>query len=374
MTKDRIYLSSPHMSSEGFEQQYIDEAFDTNWISPIGPNIEKFEDELAQKVNIKGAVALASGTAALHLALRAAGVSRDDIVLCQTFTFAASANPIVYEQAHPVFIDSEYKTWSICPKALEKALQKYPQAKAVVAVNLYGISADYSKIIPLCKKYNVKLIEDAAESLGAFYHDQPSGTLGDFGIYSFNGNKIITSSGGGMFVTNDTTKADRVRFWATQARDDAPTPYYQHSELGFNYRMSNIVAGIGRGQLTVLEKRVAQKKAIFEYYKKHLGHLEGLEFMPENSHDKPNYWLSCCVIRNEKITPKMVIEALAEDNIESRHLWKPMHLQPFYKNCDYIGKNVAEDLFKHGICLPSDTKMTKNDLNRVCSIMLKLWE
>ncbi len=374
MNNEKIFLSSPHMSSEGFEQQYINEAFETNWISTIGPNIGNFENELAEKINVNSAVALASGTAALHLALRAAGVQKDDIVLCQSLTFSASANPIIYQNATPVFVDSDYKTWNICPIALEQALQKYPEAKALIVVNLYGISADYEKIIPLCKKYNVILIEDAAESLGSYFNGQATGTFGDYGIYSFNGNKIITSSGGGMLVTNNSEMADKIRFWATQSRDEVPTPYYQHSELGFNYRMSNIVAGIGRGQLKVLEQRVAQKKTIFEYYVKHLSDLAGIEFMPVNSNDEPNYWLSCFLLRHKNVTPAMIIKALASENIESRHLWKPMHLQPFFAEYDYIGDNISEDLFNRGICLPSDTKMTVKDLERVCLIVKNLWK
>ncbi|UDQ97391.1 aminotransferase class I/II-fold pyridoxal phosphate-dependent enzyme [Lentisphaerota bacterium WC36G] len=370
--RERIFLSSPHMSEEGYEQKFIQDAFDANWIAPLGENIDKFEEELAEKINIKSAVALASGTSAIHLALRAAEVQENDIVLCQSLTFSASANPIIYQHAKPVFIDSERETWNMCPKALEVALKKYPQAKAVIVVNLYGISANYEKIVPLCKKYNVTLIEDAAESLGSFYNKQATGTFGDFGIFSFNGNKIITSSGGGMLVTGSAEIAQKVRFWATQSRENKP--YYEHKELGFNYRMSNIVAGIGRGQLKVLEKRVAQKKAIFDYYVSELSSLDGIEFMPINSNDEPNYWLSCCLVRNNKVIPKMIIDALAEENIESRHLWKPMHLQPFYQECDYIGANVAEDLFKHGVCLPSDTKMTEDDLALICSIIKKLWE
>jgi dTDP-4-amino-4,6-dideoxygalactose transaminase len=254
---DRIYLSSPHMSDEGYEMQYIKEAFDTNWIAPLGPNVNEFEKELAAKVGIKSAAALSSGTAAIHMALKAAGVGEGDIVFCQSLTFSATANPIIYQNAIPVFIDSDYETWNMDPNALEEAFGKYPNAKAVLVVHLYGLSADMDKIMEICNKHNVVIIEDAAESLGTYYKGKHTGTFGDYGIYSFNGNKIITTSGGGMLVSNNEEKIKKVRFWATQARDQAR--HYQHSELGFNYRMSNIVAGIGRGQLKVLEQRVAKK-------------------------------------------------------------------------------------------------------------------
>lgn len=257
----RIYLSSPHMSDEGYEMQYIQEAFDTNWIAPLGKNVDEFEKELAAKVGIGHAAALASGTAAIHMALKAASVGEGDIVFCQDLTFAASANPIIYQNATPVFIDSNLETWNMDPDALEEAFEKYPNAKAVIVVHLYGLAADMDKIVELCKKHNAILIEDAAESLGTTYKGKHTGTIGDYGIYSFNGNKIITTSGGGMLVSNDEERIAKVRFWATQARD--PAPHYQHSELGYNYRMSNIVAGIGRGQLKVLDQRVAKKKYIF---------------------------------------------------------------------------------------------------------------
>jgi dTDP-4-amino-4,6-dideoxygalactose transaminase len=246
----RIYLSSPHMSDEGYEMQYIQEAFDTNWIAPLGKNVNEFENELAARLGVKSAAALSSGTAAIHMALKAAGVGAGDIVFCPTFTFSATANPIIYANAIPVFIDSDYKTWNIDPEALEAAFRKYPDVKAVIVVHLYGLSADMDKIIGLCKAHNVPLIEDAAESLGTQYKGKHTGTIGDYGIFSFNGNKIITTSGGGMLVSDNEERVAKVRFWATQARDAAR--HYQHSELGFNYRMSNIVAGIGRGQLKVL--------------------------------------------------------------------------------------------------------------------------
>ena len=266
--KERIYLSSPHMSDEGYEQEYIQEAFATNWIAPLGANVDGFEEELARKVGIRSAAALSSGTAAIHLALKCLDVGPGDVVFCQSLTFSASANPIRYQAAEPVFIDSNH-TWNLCPKALKKAFEKYiamgKKPKAVIVVHLYGLAADLDPIIEICREYDVPLIEDAAESLGSFYKGKATGTFGELGVYSFNGNKIITTSGGGMLVSNDEEKIKKARFWATQARD--PARHYQHSELGFNYRMSNVVAGIGRGQLKVLEERVAKKKYIFDYYK-----------------------------------------------------------------------------------------------------------
>ena len=359
------------MSDEGYEMQYIQEAFDTNWIAPLGKNVDEFEKELAAKVGIGHAAALASGTAAIHMALKAASVGEGDIVFCQDLTFAASANPIIYQNATPVFIDSNLETWNMDPDALEKAFEKYPNAKAVIVVHLYGLAADMDRIMELCKKHNAILIEDAAESLGTTYKGKHTGTIGDYGIYSFNGNKIITTSGGGMLVSNDEERIAKVRFWATQARD--PAPHYQHSELGYNYRMSNIVAGIGRGQLKVLDQRVAKKKYIFEYYKQELGDLPNITFMPINDWNEPNYWLSCIQLTG-KVRPLDVIDALEKENIESRPLWKPMHLQPFYANCDYIGQGVSDTLFENGLCLPSDTKMTDDDLARVVKTIRRLWK
>lgn len=367
---DRIWLSSPHMSDEGYEMQFIKEAFDSNWIAPLGENVDKFEKELARKVGARHAVALSSGTAAIHMALKAAGVSEGDIVFCQSLTFAASANPIIYQNAIPVFIDSDYETWNICPNALEEAFKKYPNVKAVIVVHLYGLSADMDRIVEICKEHGAVLIEDAAESLGTLYKGKYTGTIGDYGVYSFNGNKIITTSGGGMLVSNNEERIDKVRFWSTQSRD--PARHYQHSELGYNYRMSNIIAGIGRGQLKVLDKRIQKKKYIFEYYKRELEQLDGVKMMPINEWNEPNYWLSCLTL-NGKVKPIDIIEALEADNIESRPIWKPMHMQPFYKDCDYIGGDVSNKIFENGICLPSDTKMTDEDLARVVNNIRKLW-
>lgn len=367
---DKILLSSPHMSDEGYEMAYVKEAFDTNWIAPLGKNVNEFEKELAQKVGSKQAAALSSGTAAIHLALKAAGIGDGDVVFCPTLTFSATANPIIYQNATPVFIDSNFKTWNMCPDALEEAFRKYPEVKAVIVVHLYGLSADMDKIIKLCDQYNVTLIEDAAESLGTYYKGTHTGTFGDYGIFSFNGNKIITSSGGGMLVSDNEERIQKARFWATQSRDKAR--HYQHSELGFNYRMSNVSAGIGRGQLKVLDERVAKKRYIFEYYKRELEHLEGIQFMPVNEWDEPNFWLSCLTL-NGRVKPIEIIEALEKENIESRPVWKPMHMQPYFEDYDFVGGSVAEELFENGICLPSDTKMNNEDLKRVTLIIKGLW-
>lgn len=367
---ERIFLSSPHMSDEGYEMQYIKEAFDTNWIAPLGENVNGFESELAEKVGSKAAAALSSGTAAIHLALKAAGVGEGDIVFCPTLTFSATANPIIYQNAIPVFIDSDYETWNMSPKALEEAFEKYPEVKAVLVVHLYGLSADMDNIMEICKKHSVAVIEDAAESLGTYYKGKHTGTFGDYGIFSFNGNKIITTSGGGMLVSNNEERIAKARFWATQSRDQAR--HYQHSELGFNYRMSNVVAGIGRGQLKVLNQRVAKKNYIFEFYKRELGGLEGIEFMPSNEWDEPNYWLSSITLSG-KVRPIDIFKALEAENIESRPVWKPMHMQPFFEKFDFIGESVSEKLFENGVCLPSDTKMTDEDLERVVITIKGLW-
>lgn len=372
MTENKkIWLASPHMSDEGYEMQYIQEAFDSNWIAPLGPNVNEFEKELAAKVGSKHAAAMTSGTGAIHLALEAAGIDEGDIVLCPTLTFSATANPIIYQNATPVFIDSDYETWNMDPKALEAAFEKYgDKVKAVLVVHLYGLSADMDKIMEVCSKYNVTVIEDAAESLGAYYKGKHTGTFGEFGVFSFNGNKIITTSGGGMLISDDEEKIKKVRFWSTQSRDAAR--HYQHSELGFNYRMSNVVAGIGRGQLKVLDQRVEKKKYIFDFYKRELGQLEGVEFMPINDWNEPNYWLSVMTLKGE-VRPLDVMEALEKENIESRPVWKPMHMQPFFAEYDYIGSDVSEQLFENGVCLPSDTKMTDGDLERISSIIKGLW-
>ena len=368
----KIYLSSPHMSDEGYEMAFIKEAFDTNWIAPLGPNVDGFEREFAEKVGSKHAAALSSGTAAIHLALMAAGVGEGDVIFCPTLTFSATANPIIYQRAIPVFIDCDYETWNIDPDLLEAAFKKYPNVKAVIIVHLYGLSADMDRITDICKKHNVTMIEDAAESLGCTYKGKQTGTFGDYGIFSFNGNKIITTSVGGMLVSDNEEKINKARFWATQARDKAR--HYQHSELGFNYRMSNIVAGIGRGQLKVLDQRAAKKKYIFDFYKKELGAIQGISFMPDNEWNRPNYWLSCITLNDTKVKPLDIMQALEAENIESRPIWKPMHMQPFFEKYDFIGTDVSQKLFENGVCLPSDTKMTDEDLYRICRIIKGLFE
>ncbi|MDD3305856.1 MAG: DegT/DnrJ/EryC1/StrS family aminotransferase [Acetobacterium sp.] len=362
----KIYLASPHLSDEGFEMGYIKEAFNTNWIAPLGPNVNEFEKEFASKVGVNYAAAVNTGTAAIHLALRAVGVGAGDIVFCPTLTFSATANPIIYEKAIPVFIDSDQETWNMCPLALAEAFRKYPNVKAVIVVHLYGLSADLDKIMEICNQHGVAVIEDAAESLGTLYKGRQTGTFGEYGVFSFNGNKIITTSGGGMLVSDNKEKIEKIRFWSTQSRD--PARHYQHSELGFNYRMSNISAGIGRGQLKILDQRVTKKKSIFEFYQSELGELSGIQFMPVNHWNEPNFWLSCITL-DGSIKPLALMDALEEENIESRPIWKPMHLQPFFNWCDYIGGTVSENLFKSGVCLPSDTKMTDTDQERICKII-----
>ena len=374
-----IYLASPHMSEEGYEQQYVKEAFDTNWIAPLGKNVNEFEKELAAYVGAKDAAALSAGSAALHLALKAAGVKAGDIVFCQDLTFSATANPIAYEKAIPVFIDSDYETWNMSPEALERAFEKYPDVKAVMPVHLYGLPANMDRIMEICKKHGVPVIEDAAESLGTLYHGQYTGTFGDYGAFSFNGNKIITTSGGGMLVCNlpeeqAKERIAKVRFWATQAREKAR--HYEHKEIGYNYRMSNIVAGIGRGQMKVLDQRIEQKRHIFAYYQEHLGDLEGLSFMPLHENERANCWLSVIQLTPDcKVRPLDVMVALEQGDIESRPVWKPMHMQPVFADCDYIDNGkVGESLFENGVCLPSDTKMTDEDLKRICTIIKGLWK
>ena len=368
----RIYLSSPHMC--GKEQEYIQEAFDTNWIAPLGANVTGFEEDVCNYTGAKAATALSSGTAAIHLGLKCLGVSKGDIVFCQSLTFSASCNPILYEGAIPVFIDSDYKTWNMDPLALKKAFEDAKlngqMPKAVVVVNLYGQSADYDTIREICNEYNVPILEDAAESLGAKYKGEYTGTFGDIAAFSFNGNKIITTSGGGMMVSNKKEYTDKALFWATQSRDKAP--YYLHSEIGYNYRMSNIVAGIGRGQITALEERVKQKKHIYDTYKEAFKDIKEIEMMPV--YEEPNFWLSVITLsKDSKVSATDVIGALEEENIEARRLWNPMNLQPLFKNYKFFssheGESVGEDLFNRGVCLPSDTKMSDEDLQRVIDIV-----
>ncbi|MER2108655.1 MAG: aminotransferase class I/II-fold pyridoxal phosphate-dependent enzyme [Solibacillus sp.] len=372
---NRILLSSPHMG--GTEQKYVQEAFDTNWIAPLGANVNGFEQELAAYVGTKAASATSSGTGAIHLALDLLGVRAGDTVFCSTLTFIASANPILYLGAKPVFIDSEPTTWNMSPQALEQAFKEAEiennLPKAVIIVNLYGQSARMDEIMAICERYDVPVVEDAAESLGSTYKGKASGTFGKFGIYSFNGNKIITTSGGGMLVSDDDELITRSRFLATQARDAAK--HYQHSVVGYNYRMSNVVAGIGRGQLEVLDERVAQKRAIFERYAEAFAQVDGLEMMPELEDTFSNRWLSTMTLDPAKInvTPYELIDQLDVANIEARPVWKPLHMQPLFDGCKFYSHAddaVSEQLFADGICLPSDSKMTVEEQQRVIDVIL----
>lgn len=380
MENKRIYLASPHMG--GMEQKFVQEAFDTNWVAPLGPNVNNFEKEVAEYVGAKDAAALVSGTSAIHLALKALGIKSGDRVFCTSLTFAASCNPIMYENGEPVFIDSEPESWNMSPIALEKAFVKAEEENkmpiAVIVVHLYGQSADMDKIMDICEKYNTPIIEDAAESLGAIYKGKQTGTFGKFGIFSFNGNKIITTSGGGMLVSDDSERIAKARFWSTQARDNAR--HYEHTELGYNYRMSNITAGIGRGQLRVLDERITQKKHIFERYTEAFNDIEDIEMMPICEYGEPNYWLSCMTLKEgSKVKPLDIILALEELNIESRPIWKPMNIQPYYSEFNFFNHNdegisVGEDIFNRGVCLPSDTKMSEEEMDKVINIIKGLFK
>ena len=369
---DRIYLSPPHMSQN--ERKYLLDAFDSNWIAPLGPHVDRFENEMSSYLNIGYAAALSSGTSAIHLALKILGVKEDDIVLCPSMTFSASANVILYEKAQPIFIDLDPVTWVMDLAACEKAMQKY-KPKALISVDLYGQSCDYDVITGLCEKYNIFLIEDAAEALAADYKGKKCGSFGEMGIFSFNGNKIITTSGGGMLVSNNEEYINKARFLATQARE--PEIHYEHKELGYNYRMSNLLAAVGRGQLEVVDDRVSIRRSIFDRYTKALSHLEGLTFMQEADYGKSNRWLTTLTV-DEKvsgISRTQIINALAKENIESRPVWKPMHMQPLYKKCVYIKKDnwdASAELFENGLCLPSGSSLSKEDQNRIIDIILSL--
>lgn len=376
--QQRIFLSPPHLGDE--EAKFVSEAFASNWIAPLGPNVDAFEYEMAERVGTRGALALSSGTAGLHLALRLLGVGPGDRVFCSSLTFVASVNPIIYQRATPIFIDSDPATWNMSAAALERALnaayreRKLP--KAVIIVNLYGQSADMLPLLELCNRYDIPVIEDAAESLGATYRGQSSGTFGKFGVYSFNGNKIITTSGGGMLVSNDVAALEKARYWATQARD--PALHYEHSEIGYNYRMSNVLAGIGRGQLQKLDARVEARRAVFDRYRAELSSLPGVTFMPEAPFGMSTRWLTALTVdpRKAKIASTCIIQALADANIEARPVWKPMHLQPLYRRCLYYPhqgrKSVSDGLFAQGLCLPSGSSLTEEDQNRVIACIQTL--
>jgi len=397
----KVWLSSPTMHGE--EIKYVEEAYKTNWMSTVGENINQVEKLACEKTGSKYAVALASGTSALHLAIKLAGVKKGDRVFCSDMTFAATVNPVVYEGATPIFIDTEYDTWNMDPEALEKAFEMYPDVKVVVLVHLYGTPCKMDEIKKVCKKHNAVIVEDAAESFGATYKGQQTGTFGEYNCISFNGNKIITGSSGGMLLTNSQEAANKARKWSTQSRENAP--WYQHEEIGYNYRMSNVIAGVVRGQFPYLEEHIAQKKAIYERYK------EGFKDLPVqmNPYDKknsePNFWLSCMIIDKEamakqvrgeqtylyqkeegKTSPQEILEAIASINAEGRPIWKPMHMQPIFRMNPFVTKNgngraqtnayiageardVGEDIFNRGLCLPSDNKMTEEEQDRIIKVI-----
>ena len=373
---NKIWLSSPHMG--GGEQKYVQEAFDTNWIAPLGPNVNGFEQDLEKYLGNNTKVAsLSSGTAALHLALVLAGVKLNDEVLCQSMTFSASANPITYQGAKPIFVDSEQDTWNMCPNHLEKAIKEGISAgkkpKAIIVVHLYGMPAKMDEILVIANKYEITLIEDAAEALGSTYKGQKCGTFGDYGVLSFNGNKIITTSGGGALVCKTEESKQKAIFLATQARDNAP--HYQHSQIGYNYRMSNVVAGIGRGQMEVLDKHIGLRREMNNFYKELFSTIDGIEVFVEPSQDYySNHWLSCIIIDERKtgFSREYLRLKLLEDNIESRPLWKPMHLQPVFKDCVNFGNLVSEELFKNGLCLPSGSNLTSIERKQIKEAILSI--
>jgi dTDP-4-amino-4,6-dideoxygalactose transaminase len=365
----KIYLSPPHLGSQ--EAFYIQQALEQNWVAPIGKNLDDFEKALCEFTLAHHCLALNSGTAALHLALRLLGVGKGDEVLCASFTFTATANPILYQSATPIFIDSEADTWNICPHLLEKALsdseKKGKKPKAIIVVQLYGQMAKMSEIIALSNHYQVPIIEDAAEALGSQYEGQAAGTLGDLGILSFNGNKIITTSAGGALLTKTKEDREKALFWATQAKEDAP--HYQHNELGYNYRLSNVLAGIGLGQMEVLSERIQQRRANFEYYRESLAD-KSFTFLEEIKNTLSNRWLTCMLTPSYEIREKIRLALLAE-NIESRPLWKPLHLQPLYEKYSFYNQGVSKDLFERGLCLPSGSALQQNDLDRIIKIIKK---
>ena len=370
--QEKVWLSSPTMHGE--ELNYIEEAYRTNWMSTVGENINQVEKQIAEKVGVRHAVALSCGTAALHMAVKLAGVNRGDKVFCSDMTFAATVNPVVYEGGIPVFIDTEYDTWNMDPELLERAFELYPEVKVIVIAHLYGVPCKMDEIRAIADRHGAIIIEDAAESLGATYKGKQTGVFGDISCISFNGNKIITGSSGGMLLTNDEEAANKVRKWSTQSREDAL--WYQHEELGYNYRMSNVIAGVVRGQIPHLEEHIAQKKAIYERY------IEGFKDLPVqmNPYDientEPNYWLSCLLLQKEtmeKTNPIEILEKLAEYNVEGRPIWKPMHMQPIFKDNAFVtntqGIDAGKDIFERGLCLPSDNKMTAEQQDIIIQIV-----
>ena len=371
----KIWLSPPHISEN--EQKYVKEAFDSNWIAPAGPHINLFEDELSKMSDGLNVAVLSSGTAAIHLALVLLGVKRNDFVICSSFTFSASVNPIIYQGAHPIFIDSEEDTWNMDPILLEEAIiEKISQnnkPKAIILVHLYGYPAKLDEIIDIAKKYKIPVIEDAAEAIGSTYKNRPLGTFGDIGIYSFNGNKIITTSSGGALLSKDNNIIEKARFLSTQARDDYP--HYEHSEIGYNYRMSNVCAAIGIGQLEVLKDRVKRRRYIHDYYKENLSSLKEIHFLEDLPGFYSNRWLTTIVLsKNSVINREDIRLSLLKENIESRPLWKPMHLQPIFKKYQAYVTGIGEDLFNRGLCLPSGSNMDENDLKRVVNNIRNLYE
>ena len=382
----KVWLSSPTM--HGLEIEYMKEAYETNWMSTVGKNINEVERMACEYIGCKYAVALSAGTASLHLAMKLAGIDAYGMpkvghgalegkkVFCSDMTFDATVNPVVYEGGEPVFIDTEYDTWNMDPVALERAFEIYPDTKVVVVAHLYGTPGKVDELNSIIKKHGAILVEDAAESMGATYKGIQTGTFGKYGIYSFNGNKIITTSGGGMLVSEDEEKIAKVRFWATQSREKAR--HYEHKEIGYNYRMSNIVAGIGRGQLKVLDLRIKQKTEIYNRYKEAFKDITDIEVQPTPVDTKPNHWLTAITVKaDSKVKPLDIMEALEKENIESRPVWKPMHMQPVFKENDFVKVKenaVSEDLFERGVCLPSDTKMTVEEQDRVIEIIKNLWK
>ncbi len=374
--KEKIWLSSPHMG--GNEMKYVQEAYDTNWVAPLGPNVNQFEEDLQNYTGAKHASALSAGTAAIHLALILSGVKAGDEVIASSFTFSATVNPVTYLGATPILVDSEKDTWNMCPVALEEAIKdriaRGKKPKAIVCVYLYGMPAKIEELMAIANKYEIPFIEDAAEALGSKYKNKALGTFGKFGILSFNGNKIITTSGGGALISDDKEAIEKSRFLATQARDNAP--HYQHSHIGYNYRMSNIVAGIGRGQMEVLDERVAQRRANFQFYKELFKNIEGVTLLEEPNGDYfSNYWLTSILVNPEKtngITREDLRLAMEEENIECRPLWKPMHLQPVFADCPFYGNGTSERLFEHGLCLPSGSNLTDQDRDRIANKIMKI--
>jgi dTDP-4-amino-4,6-dideoxygalactose transaminase len=369
---NKIFLSPPHMGGE--ELNYIKESFETNWVAPAGPHLESFEKILTEYNDVKYCAALSSGTAAIHLALIILGVKGGDEVICSSFTFAGSCNPICYLNAKPIFVDSEKDTWNMDPvflqQALEDRIKTNRKPKAIILVHLYGMPAKVNEIMQIAAHYQIPVIEDAAEGLGSLYQGKKLGSFGDIGIYSFNGNKIITTSGGGAMVSNNKNWIQTAKFLATQARDQAP--HYQHSSIGFNYRLSNVCAGIGLGQMKVIDERVRQRRHNFDFYFKRLNKLPGISFQKEPEGSFSNRWLTCIVFpENTKTTPEDLRLALEKENIESRPLWKPMHLQPVFADAMFFGSKVSENLFSRGICLPSGSSLETSDLERICNIVEK---